>query len=146
MDELFRQIIIGEKDLKELDNNHSNMSKKVQNTNEVAKYFLKVSKRKFNDEKIKKKDIKKLLEVYSDLIKENKTIKKFINSKEDNGELLNDAERIIKLFIDDYVKEKENVSIWKKEIQISGFVEPLLLSVITVLMSIIFLGNLYLMM
>ena len=146
MDELFRQIIIGEKDLKELDNNHSTMSKKVQNTNEVAKYFLKVSKRKFNDEKIKKKDIKKLLEVYSDLIKENKTIKKFINSKEDNGELLNDAERIIKLFIDDYVKEKENVSIWKKEIQISGFVEPLLLSVITVLMSIIFLGNLYLMM
>ena len=36
MDELFKQIIIGEKDLKELDNNNSNMSQKVKNTNEVV--------------------------------------------------------------------------------------------------------------
>ena len=145
MDELFKQIIIGEKDLKELDNKHSNMNKTVKNLNEIAKYFLKTSKRKFSEEKLKKKDLKKLLEVYNDLIKENKTIKKFINSKEDNADLLKDAEHIIKLFVDDFVKGKENVSIWTKELQIAGFVEPLLLAVISVLMGIIFLGNLYLM-
>ena len=145
MDELFKQIIMGEKDLKELDNKHSNMSQKVQNTNEVAKCFLKATKKKYKEEKINKRDLKKLLDIYNDLIKENKTIKKFINSKEENADLFKDAEHIIKLFVDDYAKEKTNTSIWRKEIQVAGFVEPLLISLITVLMSIIILGNIYIM-
>ncbi len=145
MDELFKQIITGEKELKELDNNHSNMSKKVQNTNEVAKYFLKTSKKKYNDDQLKKRDLKKLLEVYNDLIKENKTIKKFINAKEEDKDLLKDAEHVIKIFIDDFTKGKSNTSIWTKDVPVAGFVEPLLLGMITLLMSLIALGNLYLM-
>lgn len=144
MDELFKKIIMGEKELKDLDDNHSNMSKKVKNLNEVAKYFLKTSKKKYTEDKLKKRDLNKLLEVYNDLIKENKTIKKYVNSKEDNSDLLKDAEHIIKLFIDDYVKSRENTSIWTREIQVAGFVEPLLFCIITVLAGIIFLGNLYL--
>ena len=145
MDELFKQIITGEKELKELDSNHSNMSKKVQNTNEIAKYFLKTSKKKYNDDQLKKRDLKKLLSVYNDLIKENKTIKKYINSKEEDKDLLKDAEHIIKLFVDDFANDKSSTSIWRREVQVAGFVEPLLLGIITFLMSFIFLGNLYIM-
>ena len=144
MDELFRKIIIGEKELKELDNNHSNMNKKIRNLNEVAKYFLKIARKKYNDGKINKKDLTKILYVYNDLINENRTIKKYINSKDSDKELLKEAEHIIKLFIDDYVKGKENqVSFWKKEIKVAGYVEPLLLSIITFSIGIIFLSNLY---
>ena len=145
MNELFKQIIMGEKELKELDNNHSNMNKKILNMNEVAKYFLKTSKRKFKDGQLNKRDLNKLLEVYNDLIKENKTIKKFINSKEENKDLLKDAEHIIKLFVDDYAKSKSSESIWTRDLHVAGYVEPLLLGLITVLMSFITLGNLYLM-
>ena len=144
MDELFKKIIMGEKELKELDDSHSNMSKKVKNLNEVAKYFLKTSKKKYKEEKLKKRDLNKLLEVYNDLIKENRTIKKYVNSKEDAPDLLKDAEHIIKLFIDDYVKNRESTSIWTREIKVAGFVEPLLFGIITALAGIIFLGNLYL--
>lgn len=144
MNELFKKIIMGEKEVKELDDNHSNMSQKVKNLNEVAKYFLKTSKKKYKEEKIKKRDLNKLLEVYNDLINENKTIKKYVNSKDENSDLLKDAEHIIKLFIDDYVKSIENTSIWTREIKVAGFVEPLLFGIITALVGIIFLGNLYL--
>ena len=145
MDELFKQIIIGEKEVKELDNSYTNMNKKVRNLNEIAKYFLKTSRRKYKEEKLKKRDINKLLFVYNDLIKENRTIKKYVNSKEENQDLFKDAERIIKLFVDDFCKSRENTSIWTREIKVAGFVEPLLFGLITLLLSVIFLGNLYLM-
>ena len=108
MDELFKKIIIGEKELKELDDKHLNMNYKVKNTNDVAKYFLKTLRRKYKDEKIKKKDLNKLLEIYNDLLSENKTIKKYIRSKDSDDTLLKDAEHIIKLFIDDYIKSVQN--------------------------------------
>lgn len=146
MDELFKKIIIGEKELKELDDKHSNMNFKVKNTNNIAKYFLKISKRKYKDEKIKKRDLNKLIEIYNDLINENKTIKKYIKSKEDDETLFKDAEHIIKLFVDDFCKSKETrVPIYAREIKVAGFVEPLLFSIIALLIGIIFLGNLYLM-
>ena len=144
MDELFKKIIIGEKEVKELDN-YTSMSKKSLHLNEVAKYFLKTSRRKYNDNKLKKRDLKKLLYVYNDLIKENRTIKKYINSKDDNSDLLKDAEHIIKLFIDDFCKNRENVTIWTSAVNMSKFVEPLLFIIIMILTAIIFLGNLYLM-
>lgn len=145
MDELFKQIIMGEKELKELDNSHANMSKKVQNTNEVAKYFLKLSRKNFKDEKIKKRELKKLLCVYNSLIKENKTIKKFINSKDDNKDLLKDAEHVIKLFVDDFTSSKKQQLDLSKEVHIKGYIELLLLMLITVFVSIAFIGNIYLM-
>ena len=145
MDELFKQIIMGEKELKELDNSHANMSKKVQNTNEVAKYFLKLSRKNFKDEKIKKRELKKLLDVYNSLIKENKTIKKFINSKDDNKDLLKDAEHVIKLFVDDFTSSKKQQLDLSKEVHIKGYIELLLLMLITVFVSIAFIGNIYLM-
>ncbi|MBR1718080.1 MAG: hypothetical protein IJ715_02275 [Bacilli bacterium] len=145
MDELFKQIIMGEKELKELDNSHANMSKKVQNTNEVAKYFLKLSRKNFKDEKIKKRELKKLLCVYNSLIKENKTIKKFINSKDDNKDLLKDAEHVIKLFVDDFTSSKKQQLDLTKEVHVKGYIELLLLMLITVFVSIAFIGNIYLM-
>lgn len=145
MDELFKQIIMGEKELKELDNSHANMSKKVQNTNEVAKYFLKLSRKNFKDEKIKKRELKKLLDVYNSLIKENKTIKKFINSKDDNKDLLKDAEHVIKLFVDDFTSSKKQQLDLTKEVHVKGYIELLLLMLITVFVSIAFIGNIYLM-
>ena len=146
MDELFKKIIIGEKEIKELEDKHSNMNYKVQNTNDVAKYFLRTARRKYKDEKIKKKDLNKLLEIYSDLLNENKTIKKYIRSKDADEVLLKDAEHIIKLFIDDYVKSLQSkINIWSKEVKCPGFVEPLLIILIGILEGILFIGNLYLM-
>ncbi len=146
MDELFKKIIIGEKEIKELEDKHSNMNYKVQNTNDVAKYFLRTARRKYKDEKIKKKDLNKLLEIYNDLLNENKTIKKYIRSKDADEVLLKDAEHIIKLFIDDYVKSLQSkINIWSKEVKCPGFVEPLLIILIGILEGILFIGNLYLM-
>ena len=146
MDELFKKIIIGEKEIKELEDKHSNMNYKVQNTNDVAKYFLRTARRKYKDEKIKKKDLNKLLEIYNELINENKTIKKYIRSKDADEVLLKDAEHIIKLFIDDYVKSLQSkINIWSKEVKCPGFVEPLLIILIGILEGILFIGNLYLM-
>ena len=145
MDELFKDIIIGDKELKELDDNHSNMNRRVRNLNDIAKYFLKTARRKYRDGKIEKKDIKKIIMIYNDLINENRTVKKYINSKDSNEELLKEAEHIMKLFVDDYVKGKEEAgSIWTREIRVAGFVEPLLLALIATGIGIIFLGNLYL--
>ena len=144
MNNLFKEIIIGEKELKELELQNPGTSNKVKNNNEIAKYFIKTVKRKYNDDKITRKDINKLLEIYNDLLNENKTIKKYLRSKQDE-DLLKDSEHIIKLFVDDYVKSIENkVSIWNREIRVAGFVEPLLFSLITIFVGIIFLGNLYL--
>ena len=146
MDELFKKIIIGEKEIKELEDKHSNMNYKVQNTNDVAKYFLRTARRKYKEEKIKKKDLNKLLEIYNDLLNENKTIKKYIRSKNSDEVLLKDAEHIIKLFIDDYVKSLQSkINIWSKEVKCPGFVEPLLIILIGILEGILFIGNLYLM-
>lgn len=146
MDELFKKIIIGEKEIKELEDKHSNMNYKVQNTNDVAKYFLRTAKRKYKDEKIKKKDLTKLLEIYNDLLNENKTIKKYIRSKNSDEVLLKDAEHIIKLFVDDYVKSIQNkTNILTREVKCPGFVEPLLIILIGILEGILFIGNLYLM-
>ena len=122
------------------------MNYKVQNTNDVAKYFLRTAKRKYKDEKIKKKDLNKLLEIYNDLLNENRTIKKYIRSKNSDEVLLKDAEHIIKLFVDDYVKSIQNkTNIWKREVKCPGFVEPLLIILIGILEGILFIGNLYLM-
>lgn len=146
MDELFKKIIIGEKEIKELEDKHSNMNYKVQNTNDVAKYFLRTAKRKYKDEKIKKKDLNKLLEIYNDLLNENRTIKKYIRSKNSDEVLLKDAEHIIKLFVDDYVKSIQNkTNIWTREVKCPGFVETLLIILIGILEGILFIGNLYLM-
>lgn len=165
MNELFTQIIIGEKEIKDLEKENTGTSKKVANTNDIAKYFLKTARRKYNDEKIEKKDIKKLLYVYNDLISENSTVKKYINSKNSDEELLKEAEHIMKLFVDDFVKDKKSRKTTSKsasktkkrgknskkeenvlfvEVKVAGFVEPILLSLITLGMGFIFLGNLYL--
>ena len=146
MDELFKQIITGETDIKLLEKTNTGTSKKVQNTNDIARYFLRVSKRKYNDDQLKKKHLKNLLAVYNDLLKENKTIKRFINSKEKDKDLQKDAEKIIKLFVDDYVKSINDTSVWTKELKVAGFVEPLLIGIITLLISLIIAGNIYLMM
>ena len=145
MNELFKEIIIGEKDLKELDNAVTSTSRKARHLNDIAKYFLKTTRRKYKDEKINNKDIKKLLYVYNDLINENRTVKKYINAREDSDELLKDAEHIMKLFIDDYISSKRNNS--NKlyvNITVSGYVEPLLLTLVVMGISVIFLCNLYL--
>ena len=144
MNDLFKKIIVGEVELKELELQNPGTSNKVKNNNELAKYFLKTAKRKYSDEKITKKDLNKLLDIYNDLLNENKTLKKYLRSSQDET-LLKDAEHIIKLFVDDYVKSKENRgSIWTREIKVAGYVEPLLLGIITASIGFIFLGNLYL--
>ena len=145
MDELFKKIIIGEKELKELDDKHLNMNYKVKNTNDVAKYFLKTLRRKYKDEKIKKKDLNKLLEIYNDLLNENKTIKKYIRSKDSDDTLLKDAEHIIKLFIDDYVKSVQNKkNVLFKSINCSQLLQVLLFLLVLILEGIVVISNIYL--
>ncbi len=143
MNELFKKIIIGEAELKELDS-YSNMNYKVKNLNDVAKYFLKAARKKYKDEKIKKRNINKVIDIYNDLINNNKTIKKYIKSKESDPILLKDAEHIIKLFLDDYSNSGENCSIWVKTINMRGFVELMILFIIVTLIGVYFLGNIYL--
>lgn len=141
MTELFKQIIMGEKDIKELDKEVAKSEKAKRNI-EVAKVFLKKASKFYTDKKIAKRDIKKVISIYEDLLKENKTIKNYVNSK--NDITIKEVEHIIKIFLEDYAKSKGEGSIWTRPLPIAGFIEPLILSLITLMAGIAFLGQLYL--
>ena len=141
MTDLFKQIIMGEKDIKEIDKEATKSEKSKRNI-EVAKVFLKKASKFYTDKKLAKRDIKKAISIYEDLLKENKTIKSVINSKADTT--IKDVEHIIKIFLEDFVKSQSEGSIWTRPLPIGGFIEPLILSLITLMAGIAFLGQLYL--
>lgn len=140
MIELFEQIIIGEKDIEELKKENAK-SEKAKRTTEVAAYFLKTANKNYNDKKITRKNVKKIINIYEGLLKDNKTINDYLNSKEDN---IKDVEHIIKLYVDDFIKETNKESIWTRELPIKGYVEVILLSLITLFAGISVIGQIYL--
>lgn len=141
MTELFEKIIIGEKDIEEIEKENAK-TEKAKRTTEVATYFLKIASQNYKNERIKSSNVKKVIGIYENLLKDNKTVKDYINSNEEVT--LKDAEHIIKLFVDDYVKSTLKGNIWTRPLNLNGWVEPLILSLITIIAGAAILGQIYL--
>ena len=141
MTELFEKIIIGEKDIKEIEKENAK-TEKAKRTTEVATYFLKTAHLNYENGRIQNANVKKIINIYEGLLKDNKTIKDYISSKEEVT--LKEVERIIKLFVDDYVKSTTKGSIWTRPLNLKGYVEPLILALITIMAGIAIIGQIYL--
>lgn len=153
MNELFKSIIEGEKNLAELKTYIDQSNKDILRDNnylyrweQVSELFLMNASRRYQNGSLKREYIDSLLEEYSNFISSNEVIKKYFLSKGNPSleltHLNHDLVKMITSFIDK-MNELDNRKAEKLRREY-GYIHPLLLSTITIGISIITLGTIYL--
>lgn len=154
MTELFKDIIEGKKSETELDVSMLPGNIKNKKLTSIAKLFLNSARGKYNIGEISKEDLDILFFEYNKLIRTDEKIINYIASNSDDPLSLGLINHIIVIFMDNFVKNKDDLKKNRghvktkinlnQRIEIKGYVEPLLLGVISAGISLLFLANLYL--
>lgn len=153
MNELFNDIIIGEKKSTELKSYINESNKDILKNNsylykweQLSELFLINASKRYQDGTIGRKHINLLLEEYTNFINSNEEVKEYL-LKSGNGSLeLTLLNNVIVTMITKFISKMNELDDRKAEkLRMEyGYVHPLLLSIITASIGFITLGTIYL--